>query len=641
MSGKANQQKKADATKLFADLEAAPNNKVALQVCEQILAGAPNDNDAIGYKLHLLIESSRFSDAIKFVESCGNTVPKDFNLQIAYCHYRLNKLQLAEEALSKGACDTDSARHLMAQIQYKLEDFAKAAKLYHQIKDSMEEDEEEVICNLSAATICAGDWDKALKMLTSPDLTHDLLFNKAYLYLKKNDLDKALSCLKAAERDCREEHMEAGKIDETALAQELATVKVQTAYILACQGQEDAAIALLSEVMKIKPNSFATLAVGSNNLCALQSEKKTVFDAFKRLKPLRETQFDTRLSAEQRIAIRFNTVILMCHMRQSEQARRLAESIAKEDPENPYGPLALSTVYFLEKKYAKAEEILKAFIESHASAAACTDLQLVLAQIYFHQGNMKAVVAVLKSVSALQHQLGVVATLVAAYEKQGNVEAALGVFKEAIAHWESSKESCKTQCLITLLRAAARFRLKQKQWKEASDLFRELQKLESNADEKLKNTAGLVLALSRCDVAEAERLAVDLDAHCPASSMTPEQASEILAHKVRELQAAKQRSSPMVEDGPVKEAAKTGAKKKRRPGKKPEGATGEPDPDRWRAMRDRTAYKALTKRQIREIKREKQEAKTKRARLAARDREGVKERLRAHYEALRKNDQSS
>eukprot|EP01059_Diplonema_ambulator_P001612 TRINITY_DN11382_c0_g1_i1.p1 TRINITY_DN11382_c0_g1~~TRINITY_DN11382_c0_g1_i1.p1 ORF type:complete len:638 (+),score=242.96 TRINITY_DN11382_c0_g1_i1:36-1916(+) len=617
-------QKKSEVGKLFAELKDCEGNcKRTLQICDQILKLAPDDEDCVAYKIHTLTEFSRFNDCVKFIEE--QKVAKAYSVQLAYAYYRLNKLQQAEQALKAGPMATEAEKHLLAQIMYKKEDFRKAAELYTEIKKGQDEEEEEVLVNLTASLICDNDIADAGRYLNiqDSDLTHDLLCNKASMFMAEHQWRRAEKCLEAAAADQREAAKEDGATEEQ-LKDYLATVNVQTAYIAAQRGETDRAEQILNEVLKTKPTSLSTFAVASNNICALQKEGASVFDAFKRLKPLREAQFDARLSKDQRLTIRYNTSLLLGHMGQKDQAKSIADSILKEDPNSPLGPLAQSVILCLENKYARAEDILRSFLAKHPEADAA-DVKLVLAQIHMKQGSVKSAVAQLKTIERLKHQLGVAATLVAAYEKHGDIDAAVSVLDEAIAHWKKSEEKKAPENVKVLLAASGDFKLKHKRYKEAAADFEEVIKL---GDTDPKYHAGLVLCYARFDVAKAENLAhQQLDAALPPSDMTADQALAVLNFKVREQnqEATKSAALGLTEK----------KKKKKRPGKKPQNCDGEPDPDRWRAMRDRASYKALTKRVIREAKREKQERKNKMLRQAAFEREEKKEKLRVHYEAIR------
>eukprot|EP01064_Diplonema_japonicum_P006502 TRINITY_DN1436_c0_g1_i1.p1 TRINITY_DN1436_c0_g1~~TRINITY_DN1436_c0_g1_i1.p1 ORF type:complete len:624 (+),score=202.67 TRINITY_DN1436_c0_g1_i1:47-1918(+) len=621
--------KKAEVAKLFAELKENEGNcKKTLQTCDQILKASPGDEDCVAYKIYTLTEYSRFNDCIKFIEDLKKQ--KTYSVQLAYSFYRLNKLEQAEAALKAGPVDTEAEKHLLAQIQYKKEDFKAATEKYSEIKKGMAEEEEEVLVNLTAAIICDGDMEAAMKLLSiqDSDLTHDLLCNKACMFMAESQWGRAEKCLASAAADCRESAREDGATEEQ-VQDYLSTVNVQTAYIAAQQGDTDRAVSILTEVLKTKPTSLSSFAIGSNNICALLGERATVFDAFKRLKPLREAQYDARLSKEQRFTIRYNTSLLMGHMGQKDQGKSIADSIAREDPSSPLGPLARAVIMCLENKYARAEDILRTYLTAHPGQDAA-EVKLLLAQIYLKQGSVKGAVAQLKTVSRLKHQLGVAATLVAAYEKHGDIDAAVSVLDEAIAHWKKNDDKKAPEYVKVLLAASGDFKLKHKRWKEAAQDFEEVIAMGFT---DVKYYAGLVLCYARFDVAKAEMLAREhLDAALDQSDMTADQALAVLNFKVREQ---------------TQEATKSAAlgltekkKKKKKPGKKPAKCDGEADPDRWRATRDRASYKTLTKRVIREAKREKQERKNKLLRQAAHERDEQREKLRAHYEALRAKNEA-
>ena len=250
----------------------------------------------------------------QFVEDLGGNAAKKHGLRLAYAFYRMNKLDQAQTALAGAAKDkeeeSEARQHLTAQIAYKKENFAQAVQVLGAVRTSQGEDDEELLCNLSAAFVGAGSLSEGETLLNMPDgdLTHDLLYNKACVLIAKGDLRGAEATLVAAEKDLTEAYRSEGSVDEEALADDLATTRVQLAYLVALQGDTERAVSILTDVLHIKPSSLATLAVGSNNLCALLQHERTVFDAFKRMKPLRSANIDSKVSHAQRLSIRYNTV---------------------------------------------------------------------------------------------------------------------------------------------------------------------------------------------------------------------------------------------------------------------------------------------------------------------------------------------
>eukprot|EP01061_Rhynchopus_euleeides_P013965 TRINITY_DN24232_c0_g1_i1.p1 TRINITY_DN24232_c0_g1~~TRINITY_DN24232_c0_g1_i1.p1 ORF type:complete len:638 (+),score=321.65 TRINITY_DN24232_c0_g1_i1:221-2134(+) len=627
-------QKKEEAGRLFAELNKEEDTKKALQLCDHILKLLPGDEDAVAMKVHKMIDSNRYPEAVKFLEGESEKVQKRHALYLAYAYYRVNKLPQAEESLALCAKSEETAeavRHLMAQIQYKKESYDVALKTLQEQRDAQGEVDEEILCNLSAAAIGAGNHADALKLLNMPDgdLTHDLLCNKACVYIQQQQWDRAESALRAAEKDMKEFHMEGGEIDQESLADDLASVRVQMAYIASQQDDNERAASILNEVMKKKPTSLSTLAVASNNLCALQQKDWTVFDAFKRMKPLRGSSIDSKLSTSQRLAVRFNTSILMGLLGQKVQGKALADSIVRDEPSSPLGPIALASILCQENKFGKAEELLRTHLEKHGAKGDVTDLLLLKAQVHLKQGDLRRAVEALKGVDKMKHELGLAATLVSANERQGNIDAALEVLDQAIAYWKESSDSRSADNVATLTEESGKLLLKHQRWEEAATRFKAAQKL-GRTDSA--TTARLGMCLAHIDVNAAETLCNELDQAGETSEITPAEAEELLALKVRELTASQ---------SPVAEVVTPAKKKRLRPkGKKPENATGEPDPERWWAQKERASYKALSKRQVREQKKERIEAKNRRQRQLASEREALRTKLRVHYEAMREQEKA-
>ena len=277
-------------------------------------------------------------------------------------------------------------------------------------------------------------------------------------------------------------------------------------------------------------------------------------------------------------------------------------------------------------QFNKAEELLKTFLERAESGEDLTQIKLLLAQIALRQGDAKKAVSLLESVDRLRHQLGVVATLVAAYEKQGSIDSAEKTIDDALAHWRSVNHVDATENVRVLTAEAGAMYQRSQRWADAVKRYEAAQKIRKDT----ATTARLAMCLARTDIVAAEGLCQDLDERCPASEITPAQAERLLQLKVREHLAAQAAL-------PQKAAPAAQPKRKRGKGAKPKNVAAgeEPNPERWWASKDRASYKVLTKRELREQKKERQENRNRFQRMAGRAREEQKEKLKVHYEALR------
>eukprot|EP01062_Namystynia_karyoxenos_P027993 TRINITY_DN21304_c0_g1_i1.p2 TRINITY_DN21304_c0_g1~~TRINITY_DN21304_c0_g1_i1.p2 ORF type:complete len:712 (+),score=301.64 TRINITY_DN21304_c0_g1_i1:112-2136(+) len=658
------QRRKGEAGKLFRDLKAAEGDcKRSLTLCDQILRLLPGDPDCVAWRVQTLIRHNRFGDCAKFLEGpqAGPDGRRSCALQLAYAYYRLAneggngaaQLARAEEAL-KGAPDSPSREHLLAQIQFKLaqmtnDDFAPAAKRYAALvrqKATAGVDEDELLCNASAAAICAGDIDSASKVLAKPpsEVTQEMWYNKSCIHVTKREWAEARQCLDSAEKTCRAGYEAEGITDQDAVLDDLAPVRVQRAFVdaqeaLARGSGEDVLKRIaqeLADVIRRKPSSKATTAVASNNIAALHHDS-SLFDAFKRVKPLTEAHFDSKLAQGQRAAIRFNKAILNVRMGNQDQARAEAEKLLRDYPGSHLGPVALAALLCQEKKFGRAEDALRGHLErATVGPEAAAQLRLFLAQIHQQQGNLRAAAACLSEVPHLRHQMATAATVSVAYEAAGDLDAAAGALDTAAQHWRERRSEGDAEAaenLPELLAASAQLKLRHGMWQPAAQTFKELQALRQSP----LYQAGLVSSLAHSDVAAAEQAASQLPA-VDLPPISPEEAVELLSLKAKEISAAaaasaadKRGQKRKAEEDPKREPKKK--KRRRRP--KPEGATGEPDPERWLKKKDRASWQAMPKRQRRELRRQRLENRQKRLRAAAHAREEGRERRKEAVEAIR------
>jgi signal recognition particle subunit SRP72 len=106
---------------LFGELERFVNQaeyEKALKICDKILHGVPDDNDALHCKLITLIRLERYSEALSMWSKSFKAENK-FLFERAYCLYRSNQLpqalEVIENAKSQDKLDV-ATRHLEAQL---------------------------------------------------------------------------------------------------------------------------------------------------------------------------------------------------------------------------------------------------------------------------------------------------------------------------------------------------------------------------------------------------------------------------------------------------------------------------------------------------------------------------------------------
>ena len=132
------------------------------QVCDQILAAAPGDGDALHSKIVSLIELSKTEDALKVLEATPALAERCV-FEKAYCLYSLYREDEALQLLMPKGAEPSEARELQlaGQIKYRKGDSAAAAALL-QKAEAVAGPSAELSTNILAALVSAGKGAEAL-----------------------------------------------------------------------------------------------------------------------------------------------------------------------------------------------------------------------------------------------------------------------------------------------------------------------------------------------------------------------------------------------------------------------------------------------------------------------------------------------
>lgn len=183
------------------------------QVCDQILAAAPGDGDALHSKIVSLIELSKTEDALKVLEATPALAERCV-FEKAYCLYSLYREDEALQLLMPKGAEPSEARELQlaGQIKYRKGDSAAAAALL-QKAEAVAGPSAELSTNILAALVSAGKGAEALEYAkaataggsaSGDDGTHfELFYNHACAAIATGQLSMAQKLLKQAIEVCR------------------------------------------------------------------------------------------------------------------------------------------------------------------------------------------------------------------------------------------------------------------------------------------------------------------------------------------------------------------------------------------------------------------------------------------------------
>ena len=457
--------------------------------CDAYLKANPDgDVEVLAVKCACLIHEKEFTAALVIAEASESW------LCAAYCLYRQRRLEEALVALDRITVETDTSRHLRAQVLYRLDKFGESATLYDALFGALgDEDDEDLRTNLIAAHAAA--WEAkafresggtqqssgsgarpleaaTLKSASAKMSTFELAYNTATLLIWRNDIDGARAKLEQADAMCRES-FEGDDDDEARanLRDELAPVHAQLAYVAQVAGDNVEALERYSVLLRDKPTNPVVMAVVSNNYVALRGDGD-LFSSAKRLKTAAAAATQPRLSAVQRHGIAFNRALLLLRMNKREECKRALAQLAKEggassaDDMDLAGwselpALILSALHWRNKEWQKADDVLR------ARCAACPDrcvrARLMQSQMLLQRDELQSALDILTAIGepTVAHALGTVATLSAivqaihADEPAEGTRRAWSLYQNAIAAWE--ERGLGDDALGPILQAAAAF----------------------------------------------------------------------------------------------------------------------------------------------------------------------------------------
>lgn len=579
----------------------------ALPLCTKALQARPDDTTARRCRVFALLSLSRWSDALQACENLANQ-EETFAFERAYCLYRLNRFQDALDALAKGkaaGADPDRLQKLEAQVRYRMSDYEQAASMYEKMYD---DDPEVGLLVNSVASRVSGDRPRQAlqgmaKMEDHLDSSYELCFNLACALIDEGRLPEAEARLDEAKGICTREILQAEGLDEEDASQlddneELATILVQQGVASQRRGDNDKANDLYTRVMK---NSGAgsevdvtVLAVACNNVVALRSEGKSLFDSLKRINVASKDTLEHKLTKKQSVEVAANKILLLLQARRISEARKELAKMGETFPGHPRLAVLQAAMAYTEKKQKDCEDILKAYLNDHPGN---DEVLLALAQLHGQRGQLNMAVEALTQlpVERRSHPR-MVEAIAAIHQRQKTPDKAVTCLREAIEYWKGQGD--EDQTLASVLRIAARLALELKDRSFAAEVFKlYLENIDGSDTEAL---CGLVGALASTDVDEAEQYAQRLQMP-DYDHLDPEELEMSAIPKIGGFFKKRDAKDGEAEgaENENKEKAKPKIKRKRKPrypkGFDPENPGPLPDPERWLPKRERTEYKKKMK----------------------------------------------
>eukprot|EP01116_Phalansterium_solitarium_P012259 TRINITY_DN28393_c0_g1_i1.p1 TRINITY_DN28393_c0_g1~~TRINITY_DN28393_c0_g1_i1.p1 ORF type:complete len:671 (-),score=327.00 TRINITY_DN28393_c0_g1_i1:85-2097(-) len=562
----------------------------AVSVCEKVLKIDPNDKDAFECKLVALIKADKYDEALRTLKENAKLAGQ-YVFEHAYCLYHTRQLSEAAALLAAvPAPKPPRVLQLEAQLYYRMEDYAKAVKVYEQLFKEHQVSSATFKTNLVAAYVSAGAFQELGKLIGSnlkSAETYEFAYNAACGAIEQGDLQTAAAHLQLALRVCQESLQAEGASDEE-VNDELAIIQTQLAYVHQVRGNTDEALRLYNAVLKNKPSDESVTAVASNNVVAIKRDHG-LFDSFNKLKQATSAHVEQKLSSQQKKVIGYNRCLLLLLMSKPEQCRELLHALEAQFSGWDALTMVEAALLVKEKKSAQGEALLQSFVNEHAADS--QRAQLSLAQLHLQGGDKKAAIDVLERVVALRNKPGLVATLVTLYEQLGDIDSAIRVYDA----YTASLAAGDRECYLKALQGAADFKLQHDRFREAAA---SLERIVALRPTDLHALPSLVIACSQFDHKLADKYAAMIPKSAVDLGGPPVDVDALEALSVSKLapsrSAKKEELAALTDKAEGGKPAKVDKQKKKKKKKirlpknyDPNGPP--PDPERWLPMRERAA----------------------------------------------------
>jgi signal recognition particle subunit SRP72 len=585
----------------------------ALSMCAEAAQSGGKANAAVVLRcrVYALLQLSRWADALSL---CEKESKDGLAFEKAYCMYRLNRFQEALNTLEKDKSeDHPNKKRLEAQVKYRMHDYEACAGMYEELYKA-EGDETGLLVNAAAAHISGDKPHDALNLLKEQhellESSYELCFNLACALIDEGKLGQAEERLSEAKRICVQELIESEDMDEAAWNAgevceedhaELVSINVQRACVLQRCGATEEATELYNRVLRQRSDQevdITVLAVACNNVVALRSEGKSLFDSLKRINVASKESLEHKLTRKQTIQIAVNKCLLLLQAHKSDEAKRELQRLRTSHPDHPAVAIVQAAIAHSEKKLKVCEESLQSYLKEHPGSE---EVLLCLAQLFAQQKRMdKAVEALAQLPMQCRAQPGTIEAIATLHQRQQSPEKAIACIRDAITYW-TSDDRADEETLASVLRIAARLAKQLKDPDLSAEVYQlYLEKVDGSDMEAL---CGLVQSLAGTDVSKAEQYAQrlrppsyeHLDAEELESAAMPKLAPPT---KKRAESAADKAAASAAEEGEDGEGKPEEKKKRRRKRTirypknfDPENPGPKPDPERGLPKRERTDNK--------------------------------------------------
>jgi signal recognition particle subunit SRP72 len=569
-----------------------------LKAANSTLKQSKGDLEAQHVKVAALLKLDRFNEAIYTFETGGDRLKEKARLEYAYALYKTGKPAEAAEIARQGA--ERGYQHVEAQASYRMEDFARAAELYAQLDQRLEEDAEADIRINSFAADAQLEWAGRGELVNRQKASRredmdsfEIMYNAGCDSIAQGLLGRADVLLKRARDLCSKLE----DMTEEEKQAELLPITLQQVYVLARQGKNEEAGRLSSGVNADSITDASTKYIAQVNQIAANASPPNPFLAqrliakdIETLKPDYPFRYQESVMQQNRFATDLQA------LKFGGTAASTADTISKQPSPNldPYYNLLSVVNAAAHARSQTGKEALKHIVPLLEKRPNDVGLILTIVQLYVLTGNSASAAALLERfLGRLEQAAGaaelkarfapaVVGTLVSLYDATGRREQIRTELLKAATYWRRKSKDHHSAGVVHLLKATGSSLLDSQDPEHhnlANEIFTELHQQDEN---DRYAAAGLLAASLEASNASSLRPIDDLVASIDVDSL--ENAG--IAQPPSSAAAVTTRKRP-AEDTKPKKPKKI--RKSRLP--KDFDPNKQPDPERWLPLRDRSTYR--------------------------------------------------
>lgn len=608
----------------LSKFEQAGDYERALKQCNRIIQMEPQVFLGYQCKVTCQINLWMFAEALQVINKVINPSMEGYSklsFEKAYCLYRLNRPQEALEEVKHSEKSDICTMELKAQVLYRLEHYDECFDLYEEIIKNVDDDyADERETNLAAAAAFSSPkvaFERVLKNLRQD--TYELCFNKACALTMRGYCSEGEKLYKQCEKLCRDMYDE----DEEELEKELAHLRVQWAFFYQDRGQVKEAQKIYNDILKLKLDDPALVAVASNNAVVINRDQN-IFDSKKKMRVCTNDALVHKLPSRQRKFIALNAAILAHYSHQPDHCAKLSAAIERDWPDLFVQAKTLQALSLVARdKTRDAVQVLRDATAQSASPQDHLQLQLICLHLLLAQGDKEQACILIEGMGSNAYRPGIIGALITLYMSMGKEDTALKVFEETVEWFKQKKSGAQDTSLSQLWRQAAEFHLRNGRAKVAANSLEQL--LESD-DSDDRARANLIIAYGQVihqsdseasgDAGEsslralmtacATRLLTSVSDLAAVRKVTDAERDELesgawlTAKKSAVVGGSKDLSPGSNQDAQSKKKRRKSCKRK---GKLPKnyeaGATV--DPERWLPKYERTGFRKKRDRRMKDI----------------------------------------